>query len=87
MGTPVGAAAGVGARAVGAAGLGAGPGSVGTCSLDAASAAGGPVGTAPGTPPHDQPTTFLRAMRSRDWAWWRPVLGCSCSPWSTRPSP
>jgi len=29
----------------------------------------------PGTPPHDEPRTFLRAMRSRDWAWWRPVLG------------
>lgn len=29
----------------------------------------------PGTPPHDHPTTFLQAMRSRDWAWWRPVLG------------
>jgi uncharacterized protein len=29
----------------------------------------------PGTPPHDEPQSFLRAMRSRDWAWWRPVLG------------
>src|SRR5215207_11256358 len=29
----------------------------------------------PGTPPHDVPQSFLRAMRSRDWAWWRPVLG------------
>ena len=29
----------------------------------------------PGTPPHDEPVTFLRAMRSRDWAWWRPLLG------------
>jgi hypothetical protein len=29
----------------------------------------------PGTPPHDRPTTFLQAMRSRDWAWWRPLLG------------
>jgi membrane protease YdiL (CAAX protease family) len=29
----------------------------------------------PGTPPHDVPRPFLQAMRSRDWAWWRPVLG------------
>ncbi len=29
----------------------------------------------PGTPPHDEPVSFLRAMRSRDWAWWRPLLG------------
>ena len=29
----------------------------------------------PGTPPHDVPQPFLRVMRSRDWAWWRPVLG------------
>ncbi|SOD93079.1 CPBP family intramembrane glutamic endopeptidase [Blastococcus haudaquaticus] len=29
----------------------------------------------PGTPPHDEPTSFLLAMRSRDWAWWRPALG------------
>ena len=29
----------------------------------------------PGTPPHDVPRTFLQAMRSRDWAWWRPLLG------------
>jgi uncharacterized protein len=29
----------------------------------------------PGTPPHDVPQPFLRAMRSRDWAWWRPLLG------------
>ncbi|WP_346619709.1 type II CAAX prenyl endopeptidase Rce1 family protein [Blastococcus montanus] len=29
----------------------------------------------PGTPPHDVPQPFLLAMRSRDWAWWRPVLG------------
>jgi membrane protease YdiL (CAAX protease family) len=29
----------------------------------------------PGTPPHDVPEPYLRAMRSRDWAWWRPVLG------------
>ncbi|MCF6735042.1 CPBP family intramembrane glutamic endopeptidase [Blastococcus sp. KM273129] len=29
----------------------------------------------PGTPPHDEPTSFLHAMRSRDWAWWRPLLG------------
>jgi uncharacterized protein len=29
----------------------------------------------PGTPPHDEPRSFLHAMRSRDWAWWRPLLG------------
>jgi uncharacterized protein len=29
----------------------------------------------PGTPPHDVPRSFLQAMRSRDWAWWRPLLG------------
>jgi uncharacterized protein len=29
----------------------------------------------PGTPPHDVPRPFLQVMRSRDWAWWRPVLG------------
>jgi membrane protease YdiL (CAAX protease family) len=29
----------------------------------------------PGTPPHDVPQRFLHAMRSRDWAWWRPLLG------------
>jgi membrane protease YdiL (CAAX protease family) len=29
----------------------------------------------PGTPPHDVPRPFLLAMRSRDWAWWRPLLG------------
>jgi uncharacterized protein len=29
----------------------------------------------PGTPPHDVPQPFLLAMRSRDWAWWRPALG------------
>ena len=29
----------------------------------------------PGTPPHDEPQPFLRAMRSRTWAWWRPVAG------------
>jgi len=29
----------------------------------------------PGTPPHDVPQPFLHAMRSRDWAWWRPLLG------------
>lgn len=36
-----------------------------------------PVRWAPpaGTPPHDVPQPYLRAMRSRDWAWWRPVLG------------
>jgi uncharacterized protein len=29
----------------------------------------------PGTPPHDVPRSFLQAMRSRDWSWWRPLLG------------
>ncbi|MGY1722492.1 CPBP family intramembrane glutamic endopeptidase [Blastococcus sp. SYSU DS0533] len=29
----------------------------------------------PGTPPHDRPTSFLHVMRTRDWAWWRPLLG------------
>jgi uncharacterized protein len=29
----------------------------------------------PGTPPFDVPQPFLLAMRSRDWGWWRPVLG------------
>lgn len=29
----------------------------------------------PGTPPHDEPRSFLLAMRARDWAWWRPLLG------------
>ncbi|MGY1630541.1 lysostaphin resistance A-like protein [Geodermatophilus sp. SYSU D01186] len=29
----------------------------------------------PGTPPHDVPVPYLRAMRSRDWRWWRPLLG------------
>ena len=29
----------------------------------------------PGTPPHDVPQPFLHAMRSRDWGWWRPLLG------------
>jgi membrane protease YdiL (CAAX protease family) len=28
-----------------------------------------------GTPPHEVPQPFLLAMRSRDWAWWRPLLG------------
>jgi membrane protease YdiL (CAAX protease family) len=28
-----------------------------------------------GTPPHDVPRSFLLAMRSRDWRWWRPLLG------------
>ncbi|WP_100497764.1 CPBP family intramembrane glutamic endopeptidase [Geodermatophilus chilensis] len=30
---------------------------------------------APGTPPHDEPVEYLQAMRSRDWRWWRPLLG------------
>jgi uncharacterized protein len=29
----------------------------------------------PGTLPHDQPQPFLHAMRSRTWAWWRPLAG------------
>ncbi len=29
----------------------------------------------PGAPPHDVPRSFLQVMRSRDWAWWRPLLG------------
>jgi membrane protease YdiL (CAAX protease family) len=29
----------------------------------------------PGTPPHDEPVPYLRVMRARDWAWWRPLLG------------
>ena len=29
----------------------------------------------PGTPPFDVPRPFLLAMRSRDWGWWRPLLG------------
>jgi membrane protease YdiL (CAAX protease family) len=29
----------------------------------------------PGTPPHEVPQPFLLAMRSRDWGWWRPLLG------------
>lgn len=29
----------------------------------------------PGTPPFDVPQPFLLAMRSRDWGWWRPLLG------------
>ena len=28
-----------------------------------------------GTPPHDVPRPYVLAMRSRDWAWWRPLLG------------
>ncbi len=29
----------------------------------------------PGTLPHDEPVSFLHAMRARDWRWWRPLLG------------
>ncbi len=29
----------------------------------------------PGAPPHDEPVPYLHAMRSRDWGWWRPLLG------------
>ena len=28
-----------------------------------------------GTPPHDQAQPFLHVMRSRTWAWWRPLVG------------
>ncbi|HEY4603389.1 MAG TPA: type II CAAX endopeptidase family protein [Blastococcus sp.] len=34
-----------------------------------------PLAPPPGTPPHDRPQPFLLAMRARDWAWWRPLLG------------
>ncbi|MGY1711054.1 lysostaphin resistance A-like protein [Geodermatophilus sp. SYSU D00758] len=40
-----------------------------------APAPGVPWSPPPGTPPHDRPTPFLLAMRSRDWRWWRPLLG------------
>jgi hypothetical protein len=36
---------------------------------------GVPLAPPPGTPPHDEPVPFLLAMRARDWAWWRPLLG------------
>jgi uncharacterized protein len=29
----------------------------------------------PDAPPHDEPQPYLRAMRSRTWAWWRPLAG------------
>jgi uncharacterized protein len=29
----------------------------------------------PGTPPHDEPVEYLQVMRTRDWRWWRPLLG------------
>jgi uncharacterized protein len=29
----------------------------------------------PGTPPHDVPVPYAHVMRSRDWRWWRPLLG------------
>jgi uncharacterized protein len=29
----------------------------------------------PGAPPHDEPVEYPQAMRSRDWRWWRPLLG------------
>jgi membrane protease YdiL (CAAX protease family) len=29
----------------------------------------------PGTPPHDVPQSFLLVMRTRTWAWWRPLAG------------
>src|SRR3954447_10236632 len=28
-----------------------------------------------GNPQHEHPRPFLRVMRYRDWAWWRPLLG------------
>lgn len=36
---------------------------------------GGRPVTPPGAPPFDTPQAYLRLMRARDWAWWRPVLG------------
>ncbi|NDI50170.1 CPBP family intramembrane glutamic endopeptidase [Goekera deserti] len=36
---------------------------------------GGRPTTPPGAPPHDTPVPYLLAMRARDWAWWRPLLG------------
>ena len=29
----------------------------------------------PGAPPHDVPRPYFQVMRTRDWAWWRPLLG------------
>jgi membrane protease YdiL (CAAX protease family) len=29
----------------------------------------------PGTPPHEVPQPYAHVMRSRDWGWWRPLLG------------
>ncbi|MGY1915729.1 CPBP family intramembrane glutamic endopeptidase [Blastococcus sp. HT6-30] len=29
----------------------------------------------PDAPPHDEPQPYLHVMRTRDWAWWRPLLG------------
>lgn len=40
--------------------------------------AGPPTGSyapPPGAPPHDQPQPHALLMRTRDWAWWRPLLG------------
>ncbi|WP_345432987.1 CPBP family intramembrane glutamic endopeptidase [Modestobacter marinus] len=31
--------------------------------------------TPPGAPPHDTPQPYALLMRTRDWAWWRPLLG------------
>jgi membrane protease YdiL (CAAX protease family) len=31
--------------------------------------------TPPGVPPHDVPQPHALLMRTRDWAWWRPLLG------------
>jgi membrane protease YdiL (CAAX protease family) len=31
--------------------------------------------TPPGAPPHDVPQPHALLMRTRDWAWWRPLLG------------
>ncbi|SSC24893.1 Hypothetical protein KLENKIAIHU_3512, partial [Klenkia terrae] len=36
--------------------------------------AGRPV-TPPGAPPFDVPRPYAWLMRTRDWAWWRPLLG------------
>jgi membrane protease YdiL (CAAX protease family) len=35
---------------------------------------GRPV-TPPGAPPHDLPQPYALLMRTRDWSWWRPLLG------------
>ena len=34
-----------------------------------------PPWSLPKPPPHDVPQPYLHAMRSRTWAWWKPLLG------------